>query len=353
MAFTLYSLIQTAILCTNAIAVLHEERFLSKVGWGVDQGVGGFGDDPGIKAQILNLIRSVRTVMRVPLILVNSACIVLLLLFGSRREVLLLKVFSMAGRRALKAVLIDLSGTLHIEDTAVPGAQEALNRLRQASVAVKFVTNTTKESKRTLLERLQRLNFDLKEKEIFTSLSAARSLLEQKQHRPLLLVEDGALEDFTGIDTTEPNAVVIGLAPDHFNYQTLNKAFRMILDGAPLIAIHKARYYKRKDGLALGPGPFVTGLEYATDCKAVVVGKPERTFFTQALSDLGCSPGEAIMIGDDARDDVGGAQNAGMLGILVKTGKYREGDENKINPPPHLTCDSFPDAVEYILKNLL
>ncbi|PWA26578.1 hypothetical protein CCH79_00000717, partial [Gambusia affinis] len=260
---------------------------------------------------------------------------------------------SMAGRRALKAVLIDLSGTLHVEDTAVPGAQDALDRLRRASVAVKFVTNTTKESKRNLLERLQRLNFDLQEKEIFTSLSAARSLLEQKQHKPLLLVEDSALEDFTGIDTSEPNAVVIGLAPDHFNYQTLNKAFRMILDGAPLIAIHKARYYKRKDGLALGPGPFVTGLEYATDCKATVVGKPEKTFFTQALSDLGCCPNEAIMIGDDARDDVGGAQNAGMLGILVRTGKYRDGDERKIDPPPYLTCDSFPDAVEHILQNLL
>ncbi|XP_034457916.1 haloacid dehalogenase-like hydrolase domain-containing protein 2 [Hippoglossus hippoglossus] len=259
----------------------------------------------------------------------------------------------MSGRRALKAVLIDLSGTLHIEDTAVPGAQEALNRLRQASVAVKFVTNTTKESKRSLLERLQRLKFNLQEKEIFTSLSAARSLLEQKQHRPLLLVEDSALEDFTGIDTSEPNAVVVGLAPDHFNYQTLNKAFSMILDGAPLIAIHKARYYKKKDGLALGPGPFVAGLEYATDCKATVVGKPEKTFFTQALHDLGCRPGEAVMIGDDARDDVGGAQNAGMLGILVRTGKYRDGDENKIQPPPHLTCDSFPDAVEHILKNLL
>ncbi|KAM3599474.1 uncharacterized protein V6R79_006516 [Siganus canaliculatus] len=341
MAFTLYSLIQTAILCTNAIAVLHEERFLSKIGWGVDQGVGGFGDDPGVKAQVLNLIRSVRTVMRA-----GEKWIHELSHLDESKD-------SMAGRRALKAVLIDLSGTLHIEDTAVPGAQEALNRLRQASVAVKFVTNTTKESKRNLLERLQRLNFNVQEKEIFTSLSAARSLLEQKQHRPLLLVEDSALEDFTGIDTSEPNAVVIGLAPDHFNYETLNKAFRMILDGAPLIAIHKARYYKRKDGLALGPGPFVTGLQYATDCEATVVGKPERTFFTQALSDLGCSPNEAVMIGDDARDDVGGAQNSGMLGILVKTGKYREGDENKIDPSPHLTCDSFPDAVEYILKNLL
>lgn len=126
---------------------------------------------------------------------------------------------------------------------------------------------------------------------------------------------------------------------------------RLILDGAPLIAIHKGRYYRRKEGLALGPGPFVTGLEYAADCRATVVGKPEKTFFTQALSDLGCSPSEAVMIGDvrtrepgassfthnhlwvtllpsalllqDVRDDVGGAQDAGMLGILVRTGKNK------------------------------
>ncbi|CAL1616784.1 unnamed protein product [Knipowitschia caucasica] len=82
MAFSLYSLIQAALLCVNAVAVLHEDRFLNKIGWGVDQGVGGFGDDPGIKTQMMNLVRSVRTVMRVPLIGVNSVCIVLLLLFG-------------------------------------------------------------------------------------------------------------------------------------------------------------------------------------------------------------------------------------------------------------------------------
>lgn len=73
---------------------------------------------------------------------------------------------------------------------------------------------------------------------------------------------------------------------------------RLILDGAALIAIHKGRYYRRKDGLALGPGPFVRALEYAADCRATVVGKPEKTFFLQALSELGCSPSEAVMIGD-------------------------------------------------------
>ncbi|KAK2506063.1 hypothetical protein MC885_008179 [Smutsia gigantea] len=65
MAFTLYSLLQAALLCVNAIAVLHEERFLKNIGWGTDQGIGGFGEEPGIKSQLMNLIRSVRTVMRV------------------------------------------------------------------------------------------------------------------------------------------------------------------------------------------------------------------------------------------------------------------------------------------------
>nr|XP_045218908.1 haloacid dehalogenase-like hydrolase domain-containing protein 2 [Macaca fascicularis] len=155
----------------------------------------------------------------------------------------------------------------------------------------------------------------------YSHLTAARSLLKQKQVRPMLLVDDRALPDFKGIQTSDPNAVVIGLAPEHFHYQILNQAFWLLLDGAPLIAIHKARYYKRKDGLALGPGPFVTALEYATDTKATVVEKPE-TFFLEALRGTGCEPEEAVMIGDDCRDDVGGAQDVGMLGILVKTGKY-------------------------------
>ncbi|KAF4803790.1 Haloacid dehalogenase-like hydrolase domain-containing protein 2 [Turdus rufiventris] len=284
----------------------------------------------------------------------------------------------MSARRVLKAVLVDLNGTLHIEDSAVPGAQEALRRqvslffssplgsgactkgvgttcarLRSAPVTVRFVTNTTKESKRDLLERLTGLGFDIAEHEIFTSLTAARNLLEQQQVRPLLLVDDKALPDFTGIGTDNPNAVVVGLAPEHFHYEMMNRAFRLILEGAPLIAIHKARYFKKKDGLCLGPGPFVTGLEYATDTKATVVGKPEKTFFLEALRGTGCAPEEAVMIGDDCRDDVGGAQQAGMRGILVRTGKYRPADEDKINPAPYLTCENFPEAVEHILKQML
>ena len=81
MAFGLYSLLEAILLVVNAMAVLNEERFLSKIGWGSNQ-MSGFGDDPGVKQQIMNIIRSVRTVMRIPLIGINTFVIVVMLLMG-------------------------------------------------------------------------------------------------------------------------------------------------------------------------------------------------------------------------------------------------------------------------------
>lgn len=250
----------------------------------------------------------------------------------------------------IKTILVDLSGTLHIENEEIPGSVEALKRLQKSKLNVKFVTNTTKESQRLLFERLKNLGFDIESREIFTSLTAAVKLIKQNSYRPLLMVDDRSLEDFKGIETKDANAVVVGLAPEKFQYNTLNQAFRLLMDGAPLIAIHKARYYRTGSGLSLGPGPFVTGLEYAADCKAEVVGKPEKAFFLSAIEEFQCQPNECIMIGDDVKDDIHGAQGCGMLGILVQTGKYRPNDEDKIDPKPFLTVRNFSEAVDKIIS---
>ena len=99
-------------------------------------------------------------------------------------------------------------------------------RLRETGLALRFVTNTTKESKSTLLNRLKSLGYQINENEVFTSLTAARRAIEANNYRPFCLVEDDALKDFKGISMDDPNAVVIGLSPNSFNYQTLNNAFR-------------------------------------------------------------------------------------------------------------------------------
>lgn len=81
-----------------------------------------------------------------------------------------------------------------------------------------------------------------------------------------------------------------------------------------------------------------------------VVGKPTQSFFNLALSDLNIPPTHAVMIGDDVRDDVGGAQQWGIRGVLVKTGKYREGDEVAYGITPDATVEDFSAAVDWILS---
>ncbi|KAK3911783.1 Immediate early response 3-interacting protein 1 [Frankliniella fusca] len=82
MAFTLMHLIEAIVLVLNAICVLHEERFMKRMGWGANAQVQGFGEQPTVTAKLLNLIRSIRTVVRVPLILFNSILITFKLVLG-------------------------------------------------------------------------------------------------------------------------------------------------------------------------------------------------------------------------------------------------------------------------------
>ncbi|CCD70381.1 Haloacid dehalogenase-like hydrolase domain-containing protein 2 [Caenorhabditis elegans] len=249
----------------------------------------------------------------------------------------------------ISSVLIDLSGTIHIEEFAIPGAQTALELLRQHA-KVKFVTNTTKESKRLLHQRLINCGFKVEKEEIFTSLTAARDLIVKNQYRPFFIVDDRAMEDFEGISTDDPNAVVIGLAPEKFNDTTLTHAFRLIKEKkASLIAINKGRYHQTNAGLCLGPGTYVAGLEYSAGVEATIVGKPNKLFFESALQSLNENVdfSSAVMIGDDVNDDALGAIKIGMRAILVKTGKFRDGDELKVKN----VANSFVDAVNMIIEN--
>lgn len=87
------------------------------------------------------------------------------------------------------------------------------------------------------------------------------------------------------------------------------------------------RYFREKDGLSLDADPFIVALEYATDVKSIVIGKPGKEFFRTALLSVNCKANNAVMIGDDIEADVIGALDAGLQGILVKTKKYKPGDE--------------------------
>lgn len=106
-----------------------------------------------------------------------------------------------------------------------------------------------------------------------------------------------------------------------------------------------------EDGLALDVGPFTVGLEYATGTEAQICGKPQSSFFLTAVTDMKLDPNQVVMIGDDLYGDVGGAQKAGIRGVLVRTGKYKPFDEQNKDVTPNGVCDNFAAAVDQFFSS--
>jgi ribonucleotide monophosphatase NagD (HAD superfamily) len=87
------------------------------------------------------------------------------------------------------------------------------------------------------------------------------------------------------------------------------------------------RYWRAGDGLQLDAGPFVKALEYASGQAPVVTGKPAPDFYRAAIDLLGVDTDSTVyMIGDDIVGDIEAAQQVGLHGLLVRTGKFRETD---------------------------
>lgn len=251
----------------------------------------------------------------------------------------------------VEGVLLDLSGVLYVGDAAVPGAQTALGRLRDAHLPIRFVTNVTRRPFEVILERLREMGFDIAVDELLTAPRAAREYIEAHGLRPYLLIHSALEPEFAALDCESPNAVLLGDAEERFDYAHLNRAFRVLMDGGTLLAMGNNHYFQDRDGLSLDIGPFVAALEYASGREAVILGKPSADFYAVAVASLGCEAKQTVMVGDDALADVDGALAAGLQGILVRTGKYRAGDEEKIVQPGARVVADFVAAAESILSS--
>ena len=256
-----------------------------------------------------------------------------------------------ASLQGTEGLLLDLSGVVYVQDQAVPGAAEALAALREAGIPIRLVTNTTMRPRRSILERLERLGIEADPSELLTPATLAAKRCEEAGYESVaLVVLDELREDLEDLKEGDGpvNAVIVGDLGDAWDYGILNKAFRRVMEGAELIALQKNRYWETSEGLSLDAGPFVAALEYASGREAEIMGKPSGAFFELALSDLGVDASRAAMVGDDVEADIGGALDAGLTGILVRTGKYREDLVREAGIEPTATVDSIAEVPELL-----
>ena len=257
----------------------------------------------------------------------------------------------------MRALLFDLDGVLYNAGQEIPGAADTLTWVRSNRIPYLFVTNTTSRSRAALAQKLTEFGFSASPEEVLTpAVAAAEWLRTEGAAKVALFIRPSTQAEFAGLDCLPDNAergadwVVIGDLGEHWDYPTLNRAFRLLHDNpeAQLMALGMTRYWMAHDGISLDVAPFVVALEHASGRKALVFGKPAANFFQAAAERLRLPPEEILMIGDDIVTDVAGAMDAGLKGALVRTGKFRESDlDGSIKPD--FVLDSVADLPRYFM----
>ncbi len=254
----------------------------------------------------------------------------------------------------MAAILLDLDGVLHVSGEPIPGAIEAVLKLREQGHRLRFVTNNTTRSRTTLAAELRRHGLELADAELQTTAAAAARALAGKREFALVMV--ALVGDLEGIELVGEgaDAVLIGGADETdetgrvFSYMNLARAFAELELGAELYCLHKNRWWQTSRGPLLDSGAFVAGLEYAAGVEATVLGKPSSAYFEAALAALDAEPELTWMVGDDLETDVAGAQRFGLKTVLVRTGKFRPDALERSTVVPDAVLSSIAYLPEWL-----
>ena len=240
----------------------------------------------------------------------------------------------------MSAILFDLDGVLYQGDTVIGGAAKAVAWFVNNNIPHLFLTNTTSKPRSALVEKLSGFGITTTSEQFLTPpLAAVQLLKSQQRHRLALFIPKVTHDEFSAFEIIESgdepvDAVIIGDLAEGWDFSKLNGAFRLLMNNpdAILLALGMTRYWRAHDGLQLDVGPFVKALEYASGRTPVVTGKPAPGFYQAAVELLGVDSA-VYMIGDDIVGDIEAAQQVGLHGLLVRTGKFRESDlDSAITP---------------------
>ncbi len=268
----------------------------------------------------------------------------------------------------VRALLLDLDGVIVVAGEAVPGAPEAIATLEARGFPYRIVTNTSAVSRATLARWSGKIGAPIPAARFQSALSVSAAWTAR--HFPgaplYVLASEDAQEEFAGqrlltheeagVRGATVAAVVIGDSPEEVTFDNMNRAFRLVRGGAVLVGMHQNPWWLTPEGPTLDSGAFVAGLEFATEKRARIVGKPHPEFFSVAITDLRRAVGRDLaradiaMVGDDVRTDIRSAQRAGLRGVFVLSGKHAMED---VEIAARERGGRRPDAVAASLKDVV
>lgn len=249
----------------------------------------------------------------------------------------------------VKALILDLDGTMYYGSEAVPGAAGFVRRMRGRGVRCLFVTNRANRRPEAIAEHLSGYGIACELNDVLTSAQATAGCLEPGT--AYCIGEEGLIHALTeaGFSMAASDADYVIVSFDRgFNYGKLERACRLIHAGARFVATNPDRAMKMPDGMVPGTGAIVAAVEAGSGQSATCIGKPEPRIFEMALRKLGMQAADVVAVGDNVLTDIPAGVRAGMRTALILTGVSTREDAAAAAYTPTWVVENYAE-LEHVL----
>ena len=245
----------------------------------------------------------------------------------------------------IKAIFLDLDGTIYLGGELIEGALSFLGRLKDSGIRRFFLSNNSSKSVDQYLVKLQSLGIPSTEEDVLLSTHDLLSWLNNEGVKETYLVGTEGMREMlesVGISTQSesPQYVVLGYDTE-ITYEKLSTASIHLHKGVPMVASHPDVVCPSPEGGLPDTGAYMDLFEATTGVRPVhVCGKPNAGMILHKVEELGLRPEQCAMVGDRLYTDIEMADRAGVHGILVLSGEATMEDLEKSPQRPSLVVES-------------
>jgi HAD superfamily hydrolase (TIGR01450 family) len=234
--------------------------------------------------------------------------------------------------RLYEGYIFDLDGTVYLGDALLPGAKHLIEKLRELSKRVVFLSNNPTRDPKMYAEKFTSLGLPTSEDEVVnTVVTMTQWLLQNHPEATVFSISEEPLKrslQEAGIrmsESAEEIDIVIASFDRRFEYRKLQIAFDAIWfhKRARLVTTNPDPYCPLPGGHGEPDAAAIVGaIEACTGAKCEVnVGKPDPIMLKTVLDMLELEAFECLVTGDRLYTDVRMAKGAGIPSAVVLTGE--------------------------------
>ena len=248
----------------------------------------------------------------------------------------------------IKAVFLDLDGTIYLGNELIDGAVEFLNRCDEKGIQRFFLSNNSSKSVTEYLAKLHGLGIPAEANDVLLSTHDLISWLVAEGVTETYLVGTEGMRSMleeVGVSTRsgEPQYVVLGYDTE-IDYEKLTTASIHLHNGIPLVASHPDMVCPSPDGGLPDVGAYLALFKATTGVEpSHICGKPNAGMILHKIEELGLQPSQCAMVGDRLYTDMEMAAQADVVGVLVLSGEATLDDLEAAPQTPSVVVNSVAD----------